>query len=160
MINLSLVGGANVIRQFEKFPPSLATELRNTIQTLSFQLQSKVQQDKLSGQVLKTKTGTLRRSISHRTHDSGNATYGVVGTNSNYGMMHEFGFKGTENIKSHLRTIKMAWGKSIKPRQVTVKAHTRKVDYPERSFLRSALKEMETQIVTEIDTTVQRLLNE
>ncbi len=47
---------------------------------------------------------------------------------------HEYGFNGDVTVKAHLRMIKMAFGKSISPKQVSIKTHTRKVDLPEKSF--------------------------
>lgn len=96
--------------------------------------------EKLSGEVLNTKTGTLRRAE----HDSvqvsklqieGNVT--VDPTASKYGPVHEYG--GTFNVKAHLRRSSLG-------RQTEVRAHT--VTYPERSFMRSTLAEMAPEIVS------------
>lgn len=160
MIKAELIGGSELIRKLSAITPNLQAGLLAEITRLSIILQSRIQSNKLSGQVLKTRTGTLRRSISHQVISTSNGVIGNVGTNSSYGLMHEFGFKGTENISAHLRTIKSAWGKSITPKQIEVRAHTRKVDYPERSFLRTALKELEPTIVAGIDNQIIKALNQ
>jgi hypothetical protein len=40
----------------------------------------------------------------------------------------------------------MAFGKAMTPKQVTVKSHQMHMHMPERSFMRSSLKENETKI--------------
>lgn len=159
MTTYELIGKDELVRKISEITPNVKANLEKSIFKLVIELQSKVQSDKLSGQVLKTRTGTLRRSIATKVTSDSNGTVGVVGTNSDYGLMHEFGFKGAENIKAHLRTIKQAWGKSITPREISVRAFTRTVDFPERSFLRSALTEMQGQIISEIDQVIIGALN-
>lgn len=113
------------------------------VQRLTLQLLAKVKAEKLTGQVLKVRTGRLRRSINQKVTVTGNGVYGVVGTNVKYGRAHELG--ETVTVKAHLRMQRVAWGKKMKnPRVVQVKAHI--VKYPERSFLRTALHEMEPAV--------------
>ena len=52
-------------------------------------------------------------------------------------------------------TIKKAWGKPIKPKSIMVSAYTRNMNLPERSFLRTALREMTPEIQAEIDKALQ-----
>ena len=66
--------------------------------------------------------------------------------------MHEFGFSGTQNVRESLRTVKQAFGRPISPVEAIVRAHSRKVDLPERSFLRSALRELEQAGVLAAET--------
>lgn len=117
---------------------------------LSINLQAYVKENKLTGQVLHTRTGTLRRSINREVTSTPSAIRAVVGTNVEYAAGHEYGFNGDVNVKAHLRQITQAWGRPISPRSVQVQAHTKHVVLPERSFLRSALKDFEDRIVQDI----------
>lgn len=129
--------------------------LKATISKLSVKLQARVKSQKLSGQVLNVRTGRLRRSISYKVEQQGDEIYGLVGTNVEYARRHEFGMTGDEKVRAHMRTIKEAFGKSLKnPKAVMVRAHSRHINAPERSFLRSALAEMSEQIQTEIAAAV------
>jgi phage gpG-like protein len=69
-----------------------------------------------------------------------------VGTNKIYGAVHQFGAKKgdfgtvTAKVPAHKRRISQAFGKPIKPRTITVGAHTRRMqvpwgDIPARPFL-------------------------
>jgi HK97 gp10 family phage protein len=141
-----VIGDAQVIARLKELPQKTQQSLTRAITKLAIELQSKVKQDKLSGQVLKRRTGTLSRSINREITETANAVTGQVGTNVEYAAYHEYGFHGTQQIKEHLRTIKQAFGRPIEPRSVTVAAHSRKVDYPAHSFLRSALHDMDATI--------------
>lgn len=146
MITGYVIGDAQVIARLKELPQKTQQSLTRAITKLAIELQSKVKQDKLSGQVLKRRTGTLSRSINREITETANAVTGQVGTNVEYAAYHEYGFHGTQQIKEHLRTIKQAFGRPIEPRSVTVAAHSRKVDYPAHSFLRSALHDMDATI--------------
>jgi hypothetical protein len=158
MIDAYVSGAEVVTRRFDALPGKLRAELKLAITRLTTKLQRHVMANKLSGQVLNVRTGTLRRSIDQLVVDGGNTIVGKVSTNVSYGKKHEYGFNGSETIESHLREIKKAWGRSITPKQVVVREHTRRVALPERSFLRSALRDFaETgQINNELEAAVKR----
>lgn len=155
MLKVEFIGGEEVLKKIEQIEPQIQKSLLATITKLSFQLQAKVVSEKLSGQVLKTKTGTLRRSIATNVASLSGSITGRVGTNVDYGFIHEYGFKGNVTVDSHLRQITKAWGRSITPKKVFVRTHQKKANYPVRSFLRSALREMEPMIKIEIDKAIR-----
>jgi hypothetical protein len=98
-----------------------------------------VVEEKLSGQVLKNKTGTLRRSQHESVTSDEKSIRGAVSTDpsaSAYGYVHEYG--GTFDVKAHMR-------KSSHNMQTWVREHS--ITFPERSFLRSTLNEMAPDIV-------------
>ncbi|MCK4529321.1 phage virion morphogenesis protein [candidate division WOR-3 bacterium] len=70
----------------------------------------------------------------------------IIGTDKIYAAIHQFGAKkgsfGTveAEIKAHMRKITKIFGRPVKPRKVTVRAHTRKMklpwgDIPARPFI-------------------------
>ena len=86
--------------------------------------------------------GGLAGSI-HSRADKDSVT---IGTNKIYAATHQFGAKkgsfGTveAEIKTHMRKITQIFGRPVKPRKVTVRAHTRKMklpwgDIPARPFI-------------------------
>ena len=157
MITGWITGDAEVAKRLRRFPDSLRGQLRQTVQILTIKLQRKVVAEKLSGQVLQVRTGTLRRSINQALIDESDGVFGVVSTNLSYARRHEYGYAGAEQVKAHLRTIKQAWGKPLRePVIANVGAHTRTVNYKAHPYLRPSLEEMRAQIKSEIERTVTR----
>lgn len=75
-------------------------------------------------------TGQLQRSI---TSDYGD-DYAIVGTNTEYAPVHQFGLAGEVRVPAHTRTITQAFGKPIPAQTVAVKAHTRTQHVTARPF--------------------------
>ena len=142
MINGAVIGGTEVVQRFDAMPNRLRAEMRASIEKLSIRLTSKVK-DKLDGQVLKVRTGLLRRSITQAVIENGNTVSGITSTAVSYARAHEYGFNGVVSVRAHMRTIKQAFGRSINPVTFQVSAHPMHMKLPERSFLRSSLREME-----------------
>lgn len=160
MITMMLVGDTEIVRKLDALPTRLREEMKVGIGRLALKLARNVQTDKLSGQVLKVRTGRLRRSINDVVEDNGNLVSGIVSTPVKYAPPQEFGFSGTVSVRESLRTIKQAFGIPIAEKTITVRAHQMKMNLPERSFLRSALREMEAsgQIVQEMDAAAARAI--
>lgn len=156
MITGILIGKEKLIPHLREITTSVEGELRREVERLSILLTGKVKKEKLSGQVLKNRTGTLRRSINYKVFSEPHRIYGIVGTNKEYGAAHEYGFHGVVNVREHLRMFTKAFGRSIVPRQITVSAHNRQANLPERSFLRSTLKEFEPEIVSRLTKAAER----
>lgn len=150
MIKAVLVGQEGVVLHFKEIHPRYMKDLITRVRRQGLGLARYVKAGKLSGQVLKTKTGTLRRKVNFQMEVTDTMVIGSVGVGmeeAKYARIHEYG--GTVTIKEHLRRIKQAFGRPLKdPKTITVKAHS--AHFPERSYLRSALKDMETEIKTDL----------
>lgn len=155
MIRGEVVGGPQLKAYLRDAERSITTNMTRSIGRLVLMLQRNVKMDKLSGTVLRVRTGRLRRSINSRMQGEGTQTVaGFVGTNVSYARAHEYGFTGQVNVKQHLRMQVKAFGRSIEPTQVVVSAHPRNVVIPERSFLRSALSDMQPTVRAELRNAV------
>jgi phage gpG-like protein len=123
-----------VLARFTALPSVMRAKIVETTGKLGLDLQHQVQADKLSGQVLRVRTNTLRSSI----EESGDAVSARVGTSIFYGAIHEFGVSRSWLIEA----------KSAKALRFEVGGQTlfrRRVTHPplpERSFLCSALRDM------------------
>lgn len=158
MLKFEFIGGQEVVQKIQSIEPKIYESLVKTITRLSIRLQANIKSQKLSGQVLNTKTGTLRRSINQKVDQTPQSIVGIVGIGKEaqkYGVMHEFGFTGVERVRAHLRQIKQAFGKPIGAKTINVSGHSRAVKYPERSFMRSALKDMNDEIIQELSKAVK-----
>lgn len=141
----------------DDYAARLNKEAKITVGRLTLKLLTKVKQDKLSGQVLGVRSGRLRRSINQNVIANPNKIVGIVGTNVEYGRFWELGYSGSVSVKAHMRQIKMAFGKSIAPKTVQVSSHTRNVNVGARSFLGSALRDMQPEIMSDLQGTVDRV---
>jgi hypothetical protein len=158
-------GDTEVIRRFRAHGPLVRAELVKAVGRITLKLMRKVVQEKLTGQVLKRQTGTLARAVtqSPRTYEAGNLVIGTVGVDDitgkggrapvKYGRVHEYGFQGQITVKQHMRMVKEAFGRSITQRAVVVPSHTRHMNLPARSFLRTALRELKQQGVIDAELT-------
>lgn len=156
MIKVWIIGGDELVAKLEAKNGRVLSVVKDVLYDHSVKLQRTVKERKLSGQVLKVRTGTLRRSINiGPLEESGSVLSRSVGTNVEYAAIHEFG--GPVDIPAQLRLIKKAFGRSLKyPVWVNYKA--RKFTMPERSFLRSALREHEKEFAADLEHSVAREL--
>lgn len=156
MIQFQVLGGDTLAFTLRQYAPKIQSALESSIGKATLRLQGYVMANKLSGQVLNVRTGNLRRHIDQFVNVSDKQITGLVGTNVRYGVAHEYGFSGTVTVKAHMRLIKQAFGKPLKqPRYVQVKAYSMNVKLPERSFLRSALRDLQPQIEANIQQAIQ-----
>ncbi|TXH41836.1 MAG: HK97 gp10 family phage protein [Desulfurellales bacterium] len=149
MITGYIHGKDQLIARLEGMPGQLRKWLLEAVTDATIRLQRGVVADKLTGQVLSVRTGTLRRSINMRVEQTPTSITGIVGTNVHYGAIHEFG--GT--VQQHQRLVTMVFGKPLKfPVWATVKEY----NLPERSFLRSTLHDQLPSIRQSIQNAVAK----
>ena len=139
--------------------PRIIAALVRKMNQLVFRLQAKIVNEKLAGQVLHHRTGTLASSIrAIPTQVEGAALVAKVeggGGPAFYGKFHEFGTTDWYTIRP---INKKALAFMMGGKQVIV----RSVYHPpikERSFMRSSLAEMREQIQTELQETITEAAN-
>ncbi|MBV8333915.1 MAG: HK97 gp10 family phage protein [Alphaproteobacteria bacterium] len=152
MITADLVGDQQALERLRALPEAVNSRLLSVITRLGIELQRDVQQDKLSGQVLRSRTGSLKSSIDFRIDQSGGSITASVFSDSRYAGAQEYGFAGTVTIRASLRRIREAFGRPIAEKTISVRAYDRRMNLAERSFLRSALNDMTPAIRDEVET--------
>lgn len=142
-------------------PQKATAKLRSAISREVITLANHVKSQKLSGQVLKNRSGALRRSV--RAYPPTVAMTVIRGevaadrVTSKYGKVHEYGGDvkiPAHAVRSHIRT-------SPRGNRYEVKAHSRRahtVHYPERSFMRSALADRRNSIEQSIRKAVREAI--
>jgi phage gpG-like protein len=137
---------------------AMHAELLATVQRETLALQRHVVEDKLSGQVLNVRTGTLRRSITQEVKESPGVIVGSVGTNLGYGLAHEFGATIQHPGSVARRAKALHW---VAAGQDVFAAWTRPhtIKLPERSFLRSALADRRDAFITAVKEAIRRVLS-
>lgn len=131
-ITIDITGNEHVEVRLRTMPQRTRESLKQAMLVAMVDLRGFVASNKLSGQLLKVRTGHLRRSITQSVQDDPHGVTGVVGTNVSYAAVHEYGFKGLVTVREHLRRLKDG-------NTANVRSHSRKMDLPARSFLRSSL---------------------
>jgi phage gpG-like protein len=154
VITAYLVGDGELVARLQAMPEKWRASIGRAVLRLAEQLQRKVQEQKLTGQVLKVRTGSLRSSINFRVAESASSVIAAVGTNIKYAGIHEFG--GTQGARTIVpktaRALAFQWKGEMR---FYKRVERPAVHYPERSFLRSALREMAPQIKAELEAAVR-----
>ena len=154
MITAYLVGDEQLLERLRALPDAINSGLARSITQLGIDLQRNVRQDKLSGQVLRSRTGALKSSIDLRIDQGARSVSASVFTDLRYGAAQEYGFAGTVSVGASLRWIREAFGRPIAEKTISVRAHNRRMDLPERSFLRSGLEDMTPAIRAAVEAGV------
>lgn len=141
-LHATIIGDEAVLLKIKDYPPKFQVRLAQKVERLAIRFQARVVSRKLSGQVLNNRTGTLRRSVNYRIIRSPARILAVVGANTPYAAIHEYGFNGVQTVRAFIRTLK---GKVQ-----NVKGHTRRMNMPKRSYLRSTLAEMKSEILSDL----------
>ena len=143
MITTKIEGVPELMRRIKDAVPKIESGVQKEIVRLALKMTGNVMK-KLSGDVLKVRTGRLRRSIHPEWEFRAGYSGAAVGTNVEYAAIHEFGGVITRQSWSNLSTKRTF--------------HARSFKMPERSFLRSALNEMKPEITDGLQKAVEKEL--
>ena len=152
MITSVIVGADRVSGNFKHMPDMAFDAIHATMKRLVIALSRHVKEDKLSGLVLKNRTGNLRRSINETVKlKSDHEIRGYVGTNSVYAAIHEYGGVTAPHVimPQNVKALRFIQGGGTVFAKVVNHPGSR---MPERSFLRSALSDMKNKIESELST--------
>jgi len=159
VISAELLGTAPALDRLRGLAGQANSGVARAIAKLGLDLQNHVQQDKLSGQVLAVRSGNLKSSIAMSVAQTASSVTATVASDLDYAAAQEYGFFGVVNVKASLRQIKEAFGRPISAKTISVAAHSRRMDLPARSFLRSALDDMSTDIGTGIEDALRQAMS-
>jgi phage gpG-like protein len=157
------IDDARVQARLAALPEKARRAIADVMKQQWFRIQSEVVRGKLSGDPLHRRTGVLASSINVGGADSATefvedatSIMARIGTNVRYAAIHEDG--GTVQIPAHIRHITQVFGHPVAGRDVEVRAHT--AVFPQRSFLRSTLREMTPTVLAAIEAALSKTLKE
>ncbi len=141
-----------ISRRINQFAPN-SPELKKAMFRIGFLLESEIKLNVRRQRLIDT--GRLLNSIRFNVKRKGNRhTLNVGSFGVPYAQVHEFGFKGVQQIREHRRLQKTAFGRKMDPpRNVRVREHPRKVSIIARPFMGPAIKKKGprvTQILAEL----------
>lgn len=158
-IEAVIIGTPQAVARFKAAPEKARLAVFDAVKRQWFRLQAYVVQNKLSGQVLKRRTGTLASSINvggaqtaTEIEQTPKEIIAKVGTKVKYGRIHEEG--GAFKVPAHERLITQAFGNPITPTVVHVGAYV--AHYPQRSFLRSSVRDLSARIREDLSAEITR----
>jgi phage gpG-like protein len=146
VITARLVGDDVVLEWLRGAPDAVASGIAQAIAQLGIDLQRHIQEDELSGQMLAVRSGSLKSSIDLQIDQDSEGISVTVYSDSEYAAAHEYGFTGTVDVKASLRRITEAFGRPISEKTINVRTYRRRMELPERSFMRAALEDMDPAI--------------
>lgn len=157
MLTLQVSGIVNALNKVDGIAPKMHAALRDTVTRETLETQRYVVEEKLSGQVLNARSGAGRRSITAEVVETPDEIRGRVGTTLGYMLAHEFGATihhpgSVARVKKALRFVaggKVVFAKRTRPHLIKL---------PERSFLRSSLRERAPAILAAVRATVTWVL--
>lgn len=141
IITSTVTGDDRVQARLLAMPGAVRSKLQEAILRSVIDLESYVRKEKLSGQLLKRRTGTLAASIQHKMVVTPDDITGIVGSRVNesaplkYAAIHEYGFSGQESVREYMR------------KGHPVRAHIRNIVVPAKRYLRGSLDERAPQYV-------------
>jgi hypothetical protein len=152
MITTLLEGEREVVARFDRMGPDLQNELLIAVRRLSIKLQTRVKQDKLSGQVLAVRSSRGIRSIQAIDEVQSGNPVGIVTTAVDYMKGWETGIWPESAERKSLKASKAKF--DVSSSSDTFKNGTPK----KRPFLQPALKEMQDSgvIGVEFDAAIGR----
>lgn len=151
IVNVTVTGDKAIMARLDRFPAAVHMALKIKITQLALRLERWVKTRKLNGQVLNRISGRLARSIANKVTDSQFLILARVYSSGDvkYAGIHEFGGRTAPHVIVPKRAKALFFGG-----QFAARVNHPGSQMPERSFLRSSLRDMSVAITTEMKRTV------
>ena len=142
-MNVTIVGDKELIARLQRMPGAVQAALKIKVTQLALMLEAYVKTQKLDGQVLNRITGRLARSIANKVTATATEVIARVFSSGDvkYAGIHEFGGKTMPHIIVPKNAHALAFGGGF-----YAKVNHPGSNMPERSFLRSSLRDKSTEI--------------
>ena len=143
IVNITISGDRELIARLDRMPAAVHLALKIKITELALRLERWVKTRKLNGQVLNRITGRLARSINNKITQGTSFVLASVYSSGDvkYAGIHEFGGQTAPHIIVPKKAHALAFGGGF-----YAKVNHPGSRMPERSFLRSSLRDMSSQI--------------
>lgn len=156
ILTATLVGDKELVSRLESLPQAVRQALQRKVTILALKLENKVKNDKLNGQVLNRISGRLARSIAYKVDVTDDSVYGRVFSSGDvkYAAIHEYGGTTAPHLILPKKAKALAFLSSTGDQVFAQKVNHPGSKMPERSFLRSSLRDMSSEISTGMKKTV------
>lgn len=149
IVNITITGAKEADKKFRRISLAIGAALYVKATELALRLEAHVKTQKLNGQVLNRKSGALARSINNKVTRTVNGVIAKVFSSGDvkYAGIHEYGGKTAPHIIEPKKAQALAFMMGGKMRFFKRVNHPGS-RMPERSFLRSSLREQSQEIST------------
>lgn len=155
MITAYLVGDEHALARLRTIPGAVNSSLARAIASLGIDLQRKIQQEEFSAQRRAAHSASPRSSFDLSIDQSASGITATVSAGVSYAGSRDSSLDRAANVRAGLQRVKMAFRRPISQGGADLRAHRRRMDLPERSFLRSVLEDMAQAIRDEVEAAVR-----
>lgn len=162
LLSVIMTGDRQLVAKLDNMPAALKQALLVKVTQLTLRLEKKVKTEKLNGQVLNRITGNLARSIASKVDQGPESVTGRVFSSGDvkYAAIHEFGGQTAPHLILPKKAQALAFTSKDGQQVFARKVNHPGSKMPERSFLRSALRDMSADITKELKATVIKTLKQ
>lgn len=158
-INIEFTGREAVLARLGEAPAKIRTAAKSSLDIWATELAGYIKAEKLSGQVLNRRSGALSRSVYPDKRETADTISGGAraGNDVPYAKIHEFGGL----IPAHQVVVKNAKALCFTVGGVKRFAHSVQipdVQMPERSYMRSSLREQAPEGINELRAAVREAI--
>jgi phage gpG-like protein len=161
MIGLQITGDTALLAKFDATTGKVRAAAKSSLDMWATELAGYIKMSKLSGNPLHRRSGKLSSSVyPDKRETAGTISGGArAGLDVPYAKAHEYGMQRNVVVSAFHRMQTMAWGKPMaNPREVLVNQHSSYVNLPERSYMRSALREQAPEGIAELRAAVREAI--
>jgi hypothetical protein len=158
VITARLVGDDTVLAWLRAAPDLAASGLARAITTLGIELQRKIAKSELTGQSLAARSASLGSNTSLQIDQSDDRIAATVSSGGAFTHARENRLSGAVDIGANLRRRTEAFARPIPRKAISMRPYRRRIDVSERSFLRSALEDMDPAIRDEVEAALREAL--
>lgn len=161
-IGIEFTGREAVLARLGEAPAKIRAAAKSSLDIWATELAGYIKAEKLSGQVLNRRSGALSRSVYPAKAEESADTISAgarAGSDVPYAKLHEYGMQRNIVVSAYHRMQTMAWGKPMaSPREVLVNQHSSYINAPERSYMRSSLREQAPEGINELRAAVREAI--
>ncbi|SEJ55983.1 hypothetical protein [Frateuria terrea] len=161
MIGVQITGDTALVTKLEETTGKIKAAAKTSLDMWATELAGYIKMSKLSGDPLHRRSGKLSSSVYPDKRETADTISGGAraGLDVPYPKAHEYGMQRNVVVSAFHRMQTMAWGKPMaNPREVLVNQHSSYVNLPERSYMRSALREQAPEGIAELRAAVKEAI--
>lgn len=158
MITARLVGDDTVLAWFRATPDAAASGLARAIAKLGIDLQRKIQETELTNEVLDKRYRSFEPNVGLQIDEDGDRIAATVTGRDEYARARGHRSHRTADPGATLRRKRKSLGLPIAQKKIDIRFYPRQMKPPERSFLGSALEDMEPEIRGSVEDALRESL--
>jgi hypothetical protein len=161
MIGLEITGDTALLTKLEATTGKVRAAAKSSLDMWATELAGYIKMNKLSGNPLHRRSGNLSSSVYPDKRETADTVSGGAraGLDVPYAKAHEYGMQRNVVVSAYHRMQTMAWGKPMAtPREVLVNQHSSYINLPERSYMRSSLREQAPEGIAELRAAVREAI--